>query len=151
MAASHDKIAEIQAKLQGILGQRAWGVARGQGSFVTMEFEQPVPPAQPNARSHGEWHLWLYGCAWRLEQAEHVIVASEDDLAKIETAIRRLEGHVLQAFELTTPAPDAVITFDDAMVLRLFAVSTEGMDSWLLYTPDKVITVGPAGKWSYED
>lgn len=116
-----------------------------------MDFGQPVPPAQPNARAHGEWHLWLYGCAWRLEQGEHVIVASEDDLTKVETAIPRLDGRVLQTFELTTPALDAVISFDDSIVLRLFAVSTEGMDSWLLYTPDKVITVGPSGTWSYED
>jgi hypothetical protein len=151
MAALQQKITEIQSKLQGVIGQKAWGVARGQGSFVTMEFGQPVPPTKANEKSHGEWHLWLYDCAWRLEQGESIIVGSEDELAKIETAIQAIEGHALLAFELITPALDAVITFEDNLLLRLFAVSTEEMDSWMLFTPDKVITVGPAGQWSYED
>jgi hypothetical protein len=151
MTALQQKITEIQSKLQGIIGQKAWGVTRGQGCFVTMEFGQPVPPTKVNEKSHGEWHLWLYGCAWRLEQGESIIVGSEDELAKIETAIQTIEGHVLQSFELVTPALDAVITFEDDLLLRLFAATTEEMDSWMLFTPDKVITVGSAGQWSYDD
>ena len=151
MATFHKDIIEIQTKLQGILGQKAWGVARGQGSFLTIEFGQPVPPAKANEKPHGEWHLWLYGCAWRVEQRESVVVASEDDDVKIENAIQCIEGHVLQSFEVMTPALDAVISFDGDIILRLFNVSTEEMDSWMLFTPDKVITVGPAGQWSYEE
>ncbi len=143
-------ITEIQAKLQGLLGQKAWNVTRGQGSFVTMEFGQPVPPVKANETTHGEWHLWLYGCAWRLEQGDRVVIASEDDQTNIETAIQLLEGHVLQKFELLTPALDAVLTFEDDIVLRLFSVNVEEMDSWMLFTPEKVITVGASGQWSYE-
>jgi hypothetical protein len=150
MATVDKNIADIQTKLQGILGQKAWGVARGEGSFLTMEFGQPVPPTQANAKTHGEWHLWLYGCAWRVEQGEQVIVGSEDDQVKIDTAIQCIEGSALQSFELMTPALDAVISFENGIVLRLFAIFTEEMDSWMLFTPDKVITVGPAGQWSYE-
>lgn len=148
MAAMHD-IAEIQAKMRGILGQRAWRVVRGQGSFLTMEFGRPVQPATPDEVAHGEWHLWLYGCAWRLEEGEHILVASEDEHAKIEKAIQRLEGRALQSFDLLLPALDAVVTFEGGVILRLFSVETEAMDSWMLFTPDKVITVGPAGRWSY--
>ncbi len=148
---AHKDSIEIQAKLQGVLGQRAWGVARGEGSFVTIEFGQSMPPSKVNGKSHGEWHLWLYGCAWRLEQGESIIVASEDDTLKIETAIQCIEGRVLQSFELMTLALDAVISFEGDIVLRLFAVSTEEMDSWMLFTPDKVITIGPSGQWSYEE
>jgi len=151
MATSGKDIIEIQTKLQGVLGQNAWGVARGEGSFVTIEFGQPVQPVKENEKVHGQWHLWLYGCAWRLEQGEGVIVASEDDTAKIEAEIQRLQGRVLQSFELTTAALDAVISFESDIVLRLFAVSTEDMDSWMLFTPDKVITIGPSGQWSYEE
>ena len=143
-------IVEIQAKIDGLLGQNAWGVALGEGSFLTMEFGMPVQPAKANERVHGEWHLWLYGCAWRIEEGERVLISSEDDRSKIEEGIQRLEGCVLQSFELLTPALDAVITFEGNIVLRLFSVYTEDMDSWLLFTPEKVITVGPAGQWSYE-
>jgi hypothetical protein len=136
--------------MRGILGQKAWRVALGQGSFLTMEFGQPIPPAKPNGTIHGEWHLWLYGCAWRLEQGERVITASQDDRSKIETAIQCMEGQALQTFEVQTAALDAVVTFENDIVLRLFSNETEEMDSWMLFTPDKVITVSPAGQWSYE-
>ena len=137
MATRHDK-AEIQAKMHGLLGQQAWWVRRGQGSFLTMEFGRPVPPAKFGEVAHGEWHLWLYGCAWRL-----------DEPVKIEKVIQRLEGRALQSFDLQPPALDAVITFEEQLLLRLFSVNTEEMESWMLFTPDKVITVGPAGQWSY--
>lgn len=150
MATFRTDIAEIEAKMQGLLGHKAWGVALGQGSFVTVEFGQPVPPAKNKGTIHGEWHLWLYGCAWRLEQGERVVAASEDDRSKMEAAIQHIEGQVLLSFELQTPALDAVITFERDIVLRLFSNDTEEMDSWMLFTPDKVITVGPAGQWSYE-
>jgi hypothetical protein len=145
MAPFDADIAEIQAKMQGLLGQKAWRVARGQGSFVTMDFGQLLLPA----KTRGEWHLWAYGCAWRLEQEGRVIAASEDDFSKIETSIQRLEGQALLSFEVQTPALDAVITFEGGCVLRLFSTNTEDMDSWMLFTPEKVITVGPAGQWSY--
>jgi hypothetical protein len=143
-------IIEIQAKIDGLTGQRAWGVALGQGSFLTMEFGKPVQPAKASEAIHGEWHLWLYGCAWRVEENGRVIVSSEDERSKIEREIQRLEGRVLQSFEVLTPALDAVVTFDGRIILRIFSVYTEDMESWMLFTPDKVITVGPAGQWSYE-
>lgn len=149
MATFHTDIAEIQAKMQGLLGHKAWRVALGVGSFVTMEFGQPVPPTEEGT-IHGEWHLWLYGCAWCLEQGERIIAASEDDRSKMEAAIQRIEGQALLSFELQTPALDAVVTFESDIDLRLFSYDTEDMENWMLFTPDKVISVGPAGQWSYE-
>ncbi|MGH2480985.1 MAG: hypothetical protein ACRDHW_15125 [Ktedonobacteraceae bacterium] len=156
MAPFQKDIAEIQAKLQGVVGQKAWGVAHGVGSFVTIEFGQPLPPENPKGKSHGEWHLWVYGGAWRLEKGEHVIVASEDDQTKIEAEIKYLEGCVLQSFEVMTPALDALLTFEQESVLRIFSIYSEetddrGMESWMLFTPDagNVITVHPGGRWSY--
>ncbi|MDQ2714693.1 MAG: hypothetical protein M3Z08_07290 [Chloroflexota bacterium] len=149
-------IADIHTKLHGVIGQKSWGVAHGIGTFVTMEFGQPQPPEDPHGKSHGEWHLWVYGGAWRLEKDEHVVVASEDDQAKIEAEIQCIEGHILQSFEVITPALDALLTFEHAIVLRIFSIYSEqnedrGMDNWLLYTPDagNVITVHPGGTWSY--
>lgn len=156
MAPFQKNIAEIQKQLQGVIGKKAWGVKHGIGTFVTMEFGQPLPSKYPNGKSHGEWHLWVYGGAWRLEKGEQVVVASEDDQRKIETEIRCLEGGVLQSFEVMTPALDALLTFEQEIVLRIFSIYSEetddrGMDNWRLYTPDagNVITVHPGGKWSY--
>ncbi|MEO7018612.1 MAG: hypothetical protein ABI234_00490, partial [Ktedonobacteraceae bacterium] len=148
MAQFQKDIAEIQTKLQGVIGQKTWGVKRGMGTFVTMEFGPPQPPKYPNGTSHGEWHLWVYGGAWRLEKGEHVIVASDDARTKMEAEIQCIEGCVLQSFEVMTPALDALLTFEQEIVLRIFSIYSEetedrGMDNWLLYTPDagNVITV----------
>ncbi|HEY3992059.1 MAG TPA: hypothetical protein VGM01_04170 [Ktedonobacteraceae bacterium] len=156
MALFKKDITEIQTKLRGVIGKKAWGVKHGIGTFVTMEFGKPVPSKRPGGKSHGEWHLWVYGGAWRLEKGEQVLVASEDDQTKIETEIQCLERHTLQSFEILTPALDAVLTFEQDIVLRIFSIYSEetedrGMDNWRLYTPDagSVITVHPGGKWSY--
>lgn len=157
MTSFQNDIAEIHTKLQGVIGQKAWGVKRGVGSFITIDFGQPMPPKSPNGKAHGEWHLWVYGGEWRLEKENQVVVASEDDQAKIEAEIPSIEGCALQAFEVMTPALDAVLTFEQEIVLRIFSIYSEetddrGMDSWMLYTPDagNVITVHAGGKWSYD-
>jgi hypothetical protein len=156
MAPFQQDIADIHTKLQGVLGKRAWGVEHGIGTFVLMDFGHPQPPKYPDGKSYGEWHLWVYGGAWRLEKGEQVIVASEDDRTKIEAEIQCIEGCILQSFEVITPALDALLTFEHDIVLRIFNTYSEetedsGMDNWLLYTPDagNVITVHPGGKWSY--
>ena len=87
MATSHKDSIEIQAKLQGVLGQKAWGVALGEGSIVTLEFGQSMPPPKVNGKSLGNGISGCIGCAWRLEQGGSIIVASEDGTLKIETEI----------------------------------------------------------------
>ena len=157
MTSYQQDIINIQAKLQGVIGKRAWDVRRGYTSFVTMNFGQPLPPKRPNGRfSRGEWHLWIYGGEWRLENKERVLVASNDDKSKIDTEICCLEGLALQSFEVMTPALDALLTFEQDLVLRIFNTYSEetednGMDNWKLYTPDagNVIVVHADGKWSY--
>ncbi len=135
MATYQQDILEIQAKIKGLPGQKVWGVAIGHGGFLTMEFGRPLFPQKANETIHGEWHLWLYGCGWRLEQKGSVIVASEDERGKMEAETRQLEGCVLESIEVLTPALDAVFTFEGDKVLRLFSLYTEEMDSWMLFTP----------------
>jgi len=156
MVSYQKDITAIQTKLHGIIGKKAWGVEHGVGTFVTVEFGQSLPPKDPNGKSYGEWHLWVYGGAWRLEKEGQVVVASEDDQIKIEAEIQCIEGRILQSFEVLTPALDALLTFEHDIILRIFSIYSEetedrGMDNWMLYTPDagNVITVHPGGKWSY--
>lgn len=103
MAPFQKNITDIQAKLQGIIGQKAWGVEHGMGTFVTIEFGEPQPPEYPRGKAHGEWYLWVYGGAWRLEKGEQILTASEDDPTKIEAEIQCVEGCILQSFEVVTP------------------------------------------------
>ena len=36
---------------------------------------------------HGEWHLWPYNCAWRLEEGDKILAASEDERNNLEVAV----------------------------------------------------------------
>lgn len=144
-------VQEIQAKVEPLLGQKAWGVSLGFGSFLTLEFGQPLPPSKERQKIHGEWHLWLYNCAWRLEEWDKILAASGDERDKIETAIHRLENLTLQSVDLLPPAWDAVFTFEHLVILRLFATYSQDYEHWFLYAPDgNVLAVGPGSFWSYE-
>lgn len=144
-------IHEVQVKINPLLGQRAWGVSLGVGSFLTLEFGKPLP-LRENQRPHGEWHLWIYYCAWRLEKEDKILSASEDDRYKIEAAVQHLEGLSLQSIELFPPAGDAVFMFEQQIVLRVFAIYSEEYEHWLLYEPDgNVLSVGPGSDWSYQN
>lgn len=94
-----------------MLGKKAWGVSLGEGSFITIEFGNPVPSEseEDKKRIHGEWHLWIYCCSWRLEQGEEILTASEDSQSKLEEAFKKLEGLTLYSVELLPPAWDTIL------------------------------------------
>lgn len=137
----------IQEHVRPLIGQRAWGAAVGYGSFVTVEFGRPT--ATDRGRTHGEWHLWVYCCAWRLEHGERIVAASEDDRAALEEAVRRQDGLVLRSIDVVLPGLDTRFVFDDQLTLHLFGVYSEGPEHWMLFLPDgNVLSVGPGNRWS---
>lgn len=94
----------------------------------------------------------VYNCAWRLEEGDKILAASEDERDKLEFAIQRLESLVLQSIELLPPAWDTVFKFENQVVLRLFSIHFEDYEHWMLYTPDdNVLSAGPGSSWSYEN
>ena len=151
MAVTETDIRQIQALINPILSQKAWGTSLGFGSFITLEFGNLLPSNQERQQTHGEWHLWIYDCAWRIEEGNEVLASSEDPRPKLELAVQRLEGLALNSVELLPPAWDTVFRFDEQVVLRSFSIYSEESEHWMLYTPDrKVISVGPGSSWSYE-
>ncbi|BAZ14456.1 hypothetical protein NIES4071_63000 [Calothrix sp. NIES-4071] len=144
-------IDEVKSRISLLLGQKAWGVSLGVGSFLTLEFGQPLSNTNGHQHVHGEWHLWIYNCVWRLEEAGKVLAASEDERNKIESAIVRLEGLSLQSIDLQPPIWDTVFTFENQVILRLFSIYSEDYEHWMLYTPDgNVLSLGPGSNWSYD-
>lgn len=145
-------IGAIKTKVAPLRGKKAWGVEKGVGSFVTLEFGSPIH--ESNERTHGEWHLWLYGCAWRLEAGLCTVLAGSGDSSnRIEAAIQLLTGLTLEEIDITSPALDTAITFSEQVTLRLFPISQDTeLEHWMLYTPDgNVLVVGPNTSWSYEN
>lgn len=151
MSVTQSDIQEIKAKLLPLFGKKAWDVSLGVGSFITIEFGNPVAPESEEGRTHGEWHLWVCSCAWRLEEGDEVLAGSDDPRETLQEAIRCIEGLSLQSVELFPPAPDVVFRFGDNVVLRLFPCEfVEESEHWMLFTPDEnVLTLGEEGGWTY--
>lgn len=147
MHMSEAEVAEVRSKLQGLIGQRAWRVALGVGSNLTLEFGVVSERAKP----HGEWHLWLQSCAWRLETLKQVVAGSDDPRESLQAAVKILEGLRLNGIELTVPAPDVTFEFENGTLLKLFPFNFSGdFDDWSLYTPDgSVLIFGGANSWRY--
>jgi hypothetical protein len=152
MAITTDDIQVIQQKIKGLIGKKVWAPKLGVGSFITCEFGNPLPP-NTEGSVHGEWHLWTYCCAWRLEQSDEVVVGSEDNRDDLEKAVQILEGRTLENVVIASPAGESQLYFSGSIVLRLFPVFYVGdYEHWMLFTPEgRVLTIGPGSTWSYSD
>jgi hypothetical protein len=135
-------IAEAHRRIRPLLGQRAWDVRRGIGSYVTMEFGRPLPPAE-SGRVYGEWHLWIMMAAWRLETADRVIVGSEDQ--GLEEALARLDGRPLTGVTIRPPALETRFDFDGLRLETFPIYRTDpedgDYDNWLLWLGDEDVLV----------
>ncbi|MEP7134621.1 MAG: hypothetical protein ABI904_06785 [Chloroflexota bacterium] len=152
MSISEVDILKINDKIAPLIGMKAWGVSLGIGSFVTIEFGKALPSDKVTGRQHGEWHLWIYCSAWRLETEKEVIVGSEDERSILEDAIQQLNGTLLNSVTITRPAFDTIFEFDGLNKIRVFPLSFhDDCEYWMLYTPDgNVLTVGPGTSWRIE-
>jgi hypothetical protein len=142
-------IQTVKSKIEPILGQKAWGVSLGEGSFLTLNFGCKILSKNKDSDINGEWYLWIYYCAWRLEKNNQVLAASEDSRSKLEAAIRHLEGLTIQSIDILKPAWDTIISFEKNIVLRLFPIYSEEYEHWILFMPDDyVLTIGSGTDWS---
>ncbi|MFF1868563.1 hypothetical protein [Kitasatospora herbaricolor] len=135
-------LTEAQRRISPLLGQRAWNVRRGIGSFVTIEFGRPLKP-DANGNVHGEYHLWIMMAAWRLETADQVIVGSEDQ--DLDQALARLEGRLLTEVLIRPPALETRFDFA-GLRLETFPIyrrdPEEGeYDHWILWLGDGDVLV----------
>ncbi|NET57600.1 MAG: hypothetical protein F6K47_15995 [Symploca sp. SIO2E6] len=87
MAITQTDISKVQTLIKPIISHKAWGASLGVGSFITLEFGNPLPSSKERQKTHGEWHLWIYCCAWRIEEGNEVLASSEDPRAKIESSM----------------------------------------------------------------
>jgi hypothetical protein len=145
----------IEDRFTALIGQKAWGVKLGEGSFLSIEFGKSIAPyITKRGRDviHGEWHLWIYDAGWSLIKDRHVIIHSEDDREKIEHEIKALEGATLEEMYTIVPEFYTSLKFDNGLILSTDFVDTKNAICWMLFTPEKkVLQAGPGKNWTYED
>jgi hypothetical protein len=111
-----------------------------------------VKEEEPPARfPHGEWHLWLYMCHWRIEAQGKVLAGSDDSREKIQEALDAAVFNEVQEIQALPPSFDLTIQFDSgAKILTFSSFADEEEDQWLLFTPgDMCLGVYGGGKFDY--
>lgn len=168
---------QILRSFAALSDKPCWGVTKGQGSFLTLEFGAPrlivrEPMVSPGARSArvrrmlarrhvcvaGEWHLWLYSCEWKAWSGDR-IVGDSSSTRRINRAARSLAGQKLVAVSLSSRGARTRFEFDLGGVLETRPYDRAG-EQWLLYEPNGNVLVlradrrycyGPSsqskGKW----
>jgi hypothetical protein len=134
----------IDSILAQLIGKKTWGARLGEGSFLTVEFGAELPTTTPKGRPHGEWHLWVYCSAWRLDRAGAILAASEDDRDSLDSAVKVIDGRSVTAVSVSGASHDITLHFDDALALQTFAIYSKDYEHWMLYLPnEKVLVMGP--------
>lgn len=158
---------QFQRSFSRLAGQTCWGVKRGHGSFLTLEFGLPhlrvrepravVGASAPVARLlsrrsvtvRGDWHLWLYCCAWAVFDKSHDLVGDTSSKQKIDRAARFLDGQRLVSATLTPRKLRTNLRFD--LGARLVTEPYDRVsEQWYLYEPEgKVLALRADRTWSY--
>lgn len=160
-----NSIKEIKSKgtelaeqlLSQIIGMRITRSKLGYGSFITMDWgndivEELKTKDGTEKQIFGEWHLWVYMCAWRLEKSGDPIIGAGDERDIIQPKIPLLIGKKLLQAQVLNNSFDVILHFEQGYRLLLFSFEVEDSEQWLFFTPNrKVFTAGPRTNWKYND
>ncbi len=140
----------LRRAAETLVGQTAWGPKLGIGSFLTVEFGARRAATEPSGVDHGEFHLWAYCAAWRLDSGDAMVVASEDERDTIKARVPQLDGRAVEG-AVVSDTLEFVVSFDGGLRLSVFPIFSEGFEHWILFLPTgDVYTAGPGSTWTVE-
>lgn len=139
-------------------GKKPTRISLGHGSFLTFDFgrdyEEKIKTRSGGFKiiKYGEWHLWVYMCAWRIDKNDIPFVGSNDSRDLIQQKLQSLADQKLKTASILNEAFDTTFTFGDEYKLHLFSFEVTDDEQWMLFTPEKkVFVAGPNNEWSYHD
>ena len=130
--------------LSPLFGQKPWNVKLGHGTFLTLEFGLPEDRRSPAAVIHGQWHLWIENCAWRIDCDGKIFVGCEDEREQIHSALAQIQFGELDSGQIDPKSLDLRLGFG-SVLLRTFSTSASGEEQWSLYKPDRKVWIAKAG------
>jgi hypothetical protein len=141
-----EEISKQLAAFQRLIGLVPWGVKLGHGSFLTLEFGKEITQLfRGTSHRHGEWHLWLRSCAWRIQRGGRILIASGDDREIIERAVNRLRPGALRKATVDSETLDIRLEFADGVELVAFANHRYRYEQWELFQPEGRVLIANAG------
>lgn len=138
-----------------ILDQIAWGVAKGHGSFLTLEFGKPSLEVQEhpsrNRRSahvRGTSGLWIYCCHWRILRAGQQIAWSEDETATIDAAAAFLNVQRLNAISIDPDTAKSEFRFDLSATLETWPYGDDTTEEqWSLAAQGSILRINASSQY----
>ena len=146
---------DIPSIWQHLLGEIAWGVGRGHGSFLHLEFGSPHisvrEPATPRAatsskaqrvllRRHvhieGDWTLWIEYGDWRLQTAHGELDSEVSPCSLADECLSDLDGQQLLAVDAGPRPNSTVFRFDLGAVLQVWPSAEISDTQWTLKSRD---------------
>lgn len=143
--------------LSQIIGMRITRSKLGYGSFITMDWGNDIVEELKakhgiEKQVFGEWYLWVYMCAWRLEKNGYPIIGAGDERDTIQSKIPLLTGKKLLKAQVLNNSFDVILNFEKGYSLLLFSFEMKDSEQWLFFTPNKkAFTAGPGTNWKYND
>jgi hypothetical protein len=142
-------VVAFDAIFEPIYGKRCWNADGAFSSFLSLEFggkhlwvrdsrvtahtgSGQVEPQDdfPIYTFHGDWHLWFYGCNWRVFSGEMVIGDSSSQQG-IQRAASRLDGKILKRVTINS---DGSSVFQFERYHRLVTKPRDAKtEQWFLY------------------
>lgn len=109
---------QLHEIMNTLVSQNVSRIRLGHGSFLTIDIGMLSTPVQTTVRTVGQWHLWVYMCAWRCDQEEKPFVASSDSREKIAECIQQLAGKTITKYEFLNASLDVKLYFDTAITVN---------------------------------
>ena len=150
-----------------LIGVPCWHVKQGYGSFLTLEFGLPhqeiskimktkssvIPTKHHRTVSiHGDWHLWIYCCGWRIYQEDQYIADHESDKEKIQIACGSIDGQAIERIDVDLDTMYSKFFFDLGGHIETGPYDKEINEQWHLYCPDgNVFTLRSDGNYSLQN
>ncbi len=158
-------IPNIDEAFRHVLGQLAWSVRKGHGSFLTFEFGQPrVTIREPVAASagaseavrkslarrrvfiSGDWQLWIQNAHWEIETRYEKVNSDTFDAVSLQEALKELDGQRLLSVSADASDGSCVLGFDLGASLTLRPNANVDDDQWSIHAADgSWITCGMDG------
>jgi hypothetical protein len=142
---SGGSVGVMRRALAGIVGLSPWDARLGHGSFVTVEFGREVALGPKWVR--GEWHLWVYGAAWKLLAKDRVIADADGVREDLAVAIPRINGRSVRQINVDDELTVS-ITFESSFRLTIARGPEPELEDWRFNTPDGLVYLfGPGDRW----
>lgn len=148
---------EIEQLFQPLIGQLAWSVKRGHGSFLTLEFgrphlavREPIRTKSADAKIRaglenrrvscsGQWGLWVTHSYWKIA-AKGKTRDHRDEHAKVDEVLQLIDGQKLLGAKFSSKNKMLTMRFDLGGNVQIWLpqkLEDRGNEMWALQNNER--------------